>query len=119
MATVGGGCVGFTCNSRVSLESRYGTCVAFLSVRALITIPSVVKDLLICFASSSCWPSALLLCALSEPARSTKHSFPDFCSPRPLCFCVTAIVKMEWLRDDSLFIRVEATIRLAAPVCIR
>ena len=37
---------------RVNFDSRYGMCEAFLSVSALITLPSVVKDWLMLLASS-------------------------------------------------------------------
>jgi hypothetical protein len=36
----------------VSFDSLYGTCVAFLSVKATITFPRVVRLLFIFFASS-------------------------------------------------------------------
>ena len=36
----------------VNLDSLYGICVAFLSVKATITLPKVVKLLFILFASS-------------------------------------------------------------------
>jgi len=62
----------------VSLESRYGICSDFLSVKAKITIPSVVNDLLIILASSSTCPAAPVLEIFSEPARSTRYSLPVF-----------------------------------------
>jgi hypothetical protein len=60
----------------VSFDSRYGICVAFLSVRALMTFPSVVKLLLIIFASSSVCPAAPVFDIFSEPAKSTRYSYP-------------------------------------------
>jgi hypothetical protein len=40
----------------VSFDSLYGTWLAFLSVKATITFPRVVRDLLIFLASSSVCP---------------------------------------------------------------
>ena len=57
---------------RVSFDSRYGICEIFLSVKALITLPNVVRDWLILFASSRVYPSAPVFAILSEPAKSTK-----------------------------------------------
>lgn len=57
---------------RVSLLSLYGTCVDFLSVKAVITLPKVVNDLLIVLASSSVYPVAPVLEIFSLPAKSTK-----------------------------------------------
>jgi len=46
------------------------------SVRAVMTIPSVVRLLLIFLASSSVCPFAPVFETFSLPARSTKKSFP-------------------------------------------
>lgn len=70
-----------SCRMRVSLESRYGMWFALLVeplVRAFITFPKAESDLLIVFASSRTLPSAPVLSAFSEPARSTRISFPVF-----------------------------------------
>ena len=45
-------------NILVSFDSLYGTWVAFLSVKATITFPRVVRLLLIFFASSKVYPTA-------------------------------------------------------------
>ena len=59
---------------RVSFDSRYGTWVDFLSVSEVITLPKVVRDKLIIFASSRVCPTAWVFSIFSEPARSTKYS---------------------------------------------
>lgn len=40
-----------SCKSRVNFELRYGTCAAFESIKALITLPSEERDKLIRDAS--------------------------------------------------------------------
>mmetsp|Transcript_14996 Transcript_14996/g.42562 ORF Transcript_14996/g.42562 Transcript_14996/m.42562 type:complete len:319 (+) Transcript_14996:2107-3063(+) len=61
------------CNNLVSLESRYGTCVAVEDVNAAITLPRADKDELIRLASFSVPPVALVLATRSEPAKSTRR----------------------------------------------
>ena len=57
-----------SCSKRVSLLSRYGTCVVFLpSTSAEMTLPSVVRERLILVASLSRWPSAPVFDCRSEP----------------------------------------------------
>ena len=43
-------------NILVSFDSLYGTCYAFLTVKASITLPRAIRLLLIFFASSKVWP---------------------------------------------------------------
>ena len=83
-------------------------CVVFLSVNALITIPSVVNDLLIILASSSNVPSAPVFDIFSEPARSTKYSLPVLCERSSKLFCYTVKIKIECDLLDSAFIFVAA-----------
>ena len=59
-------------NILVNFELRYGTCYDLPSVKALITYPRTVKDLLIFWASFIVFPYAPVLLILSEPARSTR-----------------------------------------------
>ena len=52
-------------------------------VRALMTLPSALRDLLIIFASSMRVPDAAVFFTFSEPARSTKNSLLFFTPPPP------------------------------------
>jgi hypothetical protein len=104
-----------SCSSRVSFESRYGTCVLFPSVSALITLPSVERLLLIIFASSSACPSAPVFCTFSLPARSTRNSLPDRDDPSARFRCCTCSRKIACDRDDSKFIFVGAIARFCRP----
>ena len=61
---------------RVSFDFLYGMWFVFLSVSAFITLPSVVRDWLMLFASSRVCPSAPVFEIRSEPAKSTKYSLP-------------------------------------------
>lgn len=49
-----------------------------------MTIPSVVKDLLILLAYFSLYPTQAVAFCLSDPAKSTKWSFEDFNVVLPL-----------------------------------
>ena len=60
---------------QVNFESLYGICALALSLAsALMTIPKVVRDLLIFPASFSLSPDAFVIFCLYDPARSTKCS---------------------------------------------
>ena len=107
-----------SCSTRVSFESRYGTCVDLPSVSALITCPRALRDLLIFFASSSCVPVACVFRTISEPARSTSTSLPVRFAVVSVSVCSTFTVKTECDREDPSFIPVAATARLAAPLPI-
>ena len=61
---------------RVNLDSLYGMCDLFLEVSALMTFPRTVKLRFIFLASSSVFPEASVLLIFSEPAKSTRNSFP-------------------------------------------
>lgn len=63
---------------RVNLESLQGICVDLPSVKHLITIPSVVRDLFIVLASSNVYPFAPVFDTFSEPAKSTRNNLPVF-----------------------------------------
>ena len=67
--------------SCVNLESLKGTKDPGGPPRAVITLPSVVKLILIFLASSSTLPVAPVLPILSEPARSTRLSLAPFLEP--------------------------------------
>jgi len=60
----------------VSLLSLYGIWVLVPSVSCLITCPRTVNDLLIFLASSNLRPVAPVFPTFSDPAKSTKNSFP-------------------------------------------
>ena len=87
----------------VSFESRYGICELLPSVKALMTIPSADKLLLIFLASSSVCPLAPVFPTFSEPARSTRYRLPVFCVPVSVLRWAIVITKMEWEREDSAF----------------
>lgn len=76
--------------------------LALSLARAFITIPNVVKDLLMFPASFKRSPEAAVIFCLSDPARSTKWSFGVFRFWTPFTKLVIEkdIVKMEWDLDD-------------------
>jgi len=51
--------------------------VVLPSIKELITFPSADRDKLILAASFNLIPTALVLLYLSEPAKSTRFSFPN------------------------------------------
>uniref|UniRef100_A0A0M3HHD0 EMI domain-containing protein n=1 Tax=Ascaris lumbricoides TaxID=6252 RepID=A0A0M3HHD0_ASCLU len=63
-----------SCKRRVSLESRYGTCVTLPDAppSALITLPNASSPQLILIPSFARSPVAPVRLSLSDPARSTK-----------------------------------------------
>ena len=63
-------------SSRVSFESRYGMCCDLPSTNAEITLPSADSDRLILVASFRRSPVACVFACRSDPARSTRLSFP-------------------------------------------
>ena len=112
-------------NKRVSFESRYGTC-ASLSTKAVTTRPSVSKLLLISPASRlravaprSATP---LFPTFSEPARSTRFSFPSLIRSSPSspatrlgCRLRVATENTEWLREECALHLVAAFFLRALP----
>ena len=102
----------------VSFESRYGIWdLALSQARALMTIPSEVRDLLMLPASFNRSPEAAVIFCLSDPARSTKCSLGVLRILWPLdsMRMEKLMVKMEWDLEDSLFINVSPTWRLFIP----
>jgi hypothetical protein len=92
--------------------------VVFPSTKADITFPSAVKLKLIFAPSFIVSPVAPVLLIRSEPAKSTKFSFPALirCFPSACNDAVSMyIVKIEWERELSEFIAVEAVLRLWEP----
>lgn len=78
-----------------------------------MTIPRVVKDLLIFPASFSLSPVAIVIFCLYEPARSTKWSLGVFNTffPSIYDFMASETVKIEWDLEDYRFIWVY-------PICL-
>ena len=105
----------------MSLELRYGMCCDLPSTRAEMTFPSVLRERLIFVASFSLSPEACVLLWRSDPARSTRLSFPTrMCAsasdaPSGVSLVSTVMVKMECDRDDSEFISVAPTLRFFFP----
>ena len=60
-------------NIKVNLLFLNGICLVPGVVKAIITIPNVVRDWFIFCASLSLWPSAPVFAILSLPAKSTKE----------------------------------------------
>lgn len=84
----------------------------------LITRPREVKLLLMFFASSKVCPFALVFPTFSEPAKSTKNSLPVLVEKSELFLYVIVIMKIEWLREDYLFMSVTPIALLSLPVAI-
>lgn len=106
-------------NRRVNFDWRYGIW-PLLSPSASILMhwPSVVSDALMLLASTRRWPSAAVFDVFSEPARSTKHNFPSYLDSSALFFCPTKIMITVWDREETAFIFVDETARLASPIVI-
>ena len=84
-----------------------------------IKLPSVVRDLLMLEPSLSLVPTAPVLFALSDPARSTRDIL-DTVSPvtpeaRSVLVKVIVTVNTAWDRLDWLFMLVAATVRYLFP----
>lgn len=108
-------------SSLVNLESLYGTCWLFPSTNALITFPSALSDKLIFCAYLSLSPVTPVLHILSLPARSTRLSLDATYLSSPFSpFSINYMfrVNMLWDRDESLFMSVSPTDRLALPISI-
>ena len=103
-----------SCRRRVSFESRYGTWWCF-SHRALITLPSASRPLLIWMPSCSRSPLAPVRLARSEPARSTKCSFGLKTLPVLAKRSSRLMVKMACERELDAFIAVAPVCRFRAP----
>ena len=65
------------------------------SVSAFITIPKVVRLLLIALASSRVYPLAPVFDIFSEPARSTRNNLPVFVEKSVLLLYVIVMIKIE------------------------
>ena len=74
-----------------------------MSVSAFITFPNAERDLFIFLASSRVCPVAPVFPTFSEPARSTRKSWPVRTEPVDKFFWEIVRTKIEWERDDSAF----------------
>mmetsp|Transcript_114602 Transcript_114602/g.222546 ORF Transcript_114602/g.222546 Transcript_114602/m.222546 type:complete len:238 (-) Transcript_114602:196-909(-) len=106
-----------SCSSRVSLESRYGTCErwSFGSPKAEITLPSASSPWLILTPSRKRSPTVPVFFARSEPARSAKRTLAVTTSPELRIVCSSVIVKIAWDRELLSFMLVEAVVLNTAP----
>ena len=89
------------------------------STNAEITLPSAVKERLILMPSFIRVPVAPVLAGRSDPARSTRLSFPRVMCSFPSADFIADIsimtVKMEWLRDEVSFIKVAPVVLCLLP----
>lgn len=107
-----------SCNILVNFESLYGTCYFFSDVRALMTFPRQLNDLLIFLAYSNCWPLTPVFDTFSEPAKSTKYNLAFLQLPFFVSFWPTCTINNEWLLELLSFMPVKATLLLSEPFFI-
>ena len=90
----------------VNFESQYGMWdLGFESVKAAITLPKHDKDWLIFFDSSNLLPVAPVTQTDSDPAKSTRLSFPTLTYLSPSTdICSTTIKNTAWDQEDTSFI---------------
>mmetsp|Transcript_102651 Transcript_102651/g.326276 ORF Transcript_102651/g.326276 Transcript_102651/m.326276 type:complete len:203 (-) Transcript_102651:1654-2262(-) len=103
-----------SCMSCVNLWFLYGITL-LLEVKAIMTSPSAVRDLLISMASFCMWASTCDFFSRSEPARSQMRIFPLSCSLVSLFTLTILMTSTRWERELSLFIAVAATVRCEFP----
>jgi hypothetical protein len=110
---------------KVSLLSRYGTCL-FLpsdtSTKELITFPRAERDLLIIPASFSLSPWVPASFYLSEPAKSMMWNLDCFTFHTPVAdldLLSMIVVRTEWDLELCLFMDVAPTCLLRAPLSMR
>ena len=88
-----------------------------------MTLPRVVRLLLMLAPSFSLVPLAPVDSALSDPARSTRETLLTFSAVRPLswsCLCwVKMMVNTAWLLLEVSFMLVAATVLALLPSSIR
>lgn len=63
------------------------------------------------FASTSRYPSTEVLDVFSDPAKSTRQSFPSFLESSLRFFCPTVMMMIVCDLEDTAFIFVEETAR--------
>lgn len=104
------------CKILVSLESRkFMNCLDPIE-SLLITFESASNDLLMFEPSRSLSPSACVLVAPSDPAKSTKFNCDILLTPSLVDSRL--ILKTVWDRDEKSFNLVSATLRTSSPYCI-
>ena len=81
-----------------------------------MTSPRAERDWLMALASSRRSPVAPVLSDRSDPAKSTRLSFPVVVFPVVLSLTSTRMDRIEWLRLDSAFIFVAPVCRMLLPV---
>lgn len=104
--------------TKVSFESRKGMCtLCFSPLRLLITMPKVVRDLLMLLASFSRSPMQAVDFCRSEPAKSTKCSLLLLRLAQPFNTCLLWMLRVNtaWLRLLYRFIWVYPMWRLRIP----
>mmetsp|Transcript_5863 Transcript_5863/g.12829 ORF Transcript_5863/g.12829 Transcript_5863/m.12829 type:complete len:206 (-) Transcript_5863:477-1094(-) len=101
-------------SNRVSFESRNGGRSFFPEDRISMHRPRVVSDRLIALASSSAAPSTPDFLIRSEPAKSTRYSFPLSVRGPPVH--LIEIISAACERDESAFILVAEVARLPLPL---
>ena len=81
-----------------------------------MTRPSVVKDLLIFYASVNDSPDTPVLLILSDPAKSTRYILPIFDEKSVVFFCSIYNTNTLWDLEDSLFISVAPIALFSLPI---
>ena len=99
----------------VNLLSRWGTCRVLKLVNWSITLPRAVKLVFILIASSILVPCTLLQLIFSDPARSTKCSFPFLIPGFPYSLVSKVSIKIAWDLLEVLLRLVTALSRFAIP----
>jgi hypothetical protein len=89
--------------------------VAF-SYSATITISRKNKDPLIYLASCNTEPDELVLPTLSDPAKSTKCNLLRLTLSELTSLASRDIEKIQWDREDAIFIGVSAIARFVSPI---
>mmetsp|Transcript_27883 Transcript_27883/g.93832 ORF Transcript_27883/g.93832 Transcript_27883/m.93832 type:complete len:364 (-) Transcript_27883:470-1561(-) len=110
--------------TRVSAESRYGTCRPTSasplrspsSTRRAMTLPSASSDLLMPMPSLSRSPVAPVRLALSDPARSTRCSFETVRRPRAASATSSLKVRIMWDLLECAFMSVAPVTRSSKPL---
>ena len=81
-----------------------------------MTISRKNRLLLMCLASFKTDPEEFVFLTLSLPAKSTRWSFDRRILSLPFSRTSMAMVKMQWERDDAMFIGVSAMARFVSPM---
>mmetsp|Transcript_7145 Transcript_7145/g.23257 ORF Transcript_7145/g.23257 Transcript_7145/m.23257 type:complete len:256 (-) Transcript_7145:384-1151(-) len=107
-----------SCSSRVSLESRYGTCVALTLVSAATTLPSAESEALMAQLSFTPWSTVWAWASRSDPAKSTRWNLARTRGAQPSCDLIcrsNSSVKTAWDREDLSLRAVPRVVRRRVP----